>query len=430
MRRLWLVVLCAPLQAFALQPLEEFIQSARGFNPDAKEALATKMQRDAQATAALGQVLPSLQARLAYTRNQYNVVFDLPGSGPSSPTTQITVSPYNQIDGYAQLNVPLVNLAGFFNAAAAKTGAHAASEQLQAVRLQVESQVVQDYYQLVANQALVSASQKTLEVAKANLQLTDQQLQAGRAAALDMDRAKAEVERSRQQLTQAELSVSLAARGLESSSGVAPDLQKESPLVDDLHEEPPLDTFQRKPEELPAVASAMEARRSADQAATAQKLALAPSLAGNALEHGTNAASLVGREFVYDAMVTLAWQVDLTTIANIYAQAAAADAAKAREQRVELNVRDAIHRTWATVGSDIVRSRSARAEQQAASHASRLAQARYEAGSATQLDLLSAARDAFNADVSRIQADADLANARLQLKLAAGIDPFPSKGTP
>jgi outer membrane protein TolC len=41
-------------------------------------------------------------------------------------------------------------------------------------------------------------------------------------------------------------------------------------------------------------------------------------------------------------------------------------------------------------------------------------------GTITQLDLLQAQRDAFNAEVSRIQADADLVNARVQLRLSAG----------
>ena len=45
---------------------------------------------------------------------------------------------------------------------------------------------------------------------------------------------------------------------------------------------------------------------------------------------------------------------------------------------------------------------------------------RYQAGATIQLELLQAQRDAFAADVSRIQADADLVNARAQLRLASG----------
>jgi len=103
---------------------------------------------------------------------------------------------------------------------------------------------------------------------------------------------------------------------------------------------------------------------------------------------------------------------------------AAEDVARAREQRARLAARDAIHRYWNTVHSDIASSRSARAQAKASEEASRLAQDRYEVGAATQLDLLQAQRDAYSAAVARIQSDADLANARAQLRLAAGQDLF------
>ena len=68
---------------------------------------------------------------------------------------------------------------------------------------------------------------------------------------------------------------------------------------------------------------------------------------------------------------------------------------------------------------------------EAASHAATQARDRYRAGTITQLDLLQAQRDAFNAEVSRIQADADLVNARAQLRLASGNSLLTeTKGTP
>jgi outer membrane protein TolC len=50
----------------------------------------------------------------------------------------------------------------------------------------------------------------------------------------------------------------------------------------------------------------------------------------------------------------------------------------------------------------------------------------YQAGSATQLELLQAQRDAFQAEVTRIQDDANLLNARAQLRLSAGQSMLPS----
>ena len=87
---------------------------------------------------------------------------------------------------------------------------------------------------------------------------------------------------------------------------------------------------------------------------------------------------------------------------------------------MRLAARDAIHRQWETVAASIARSRSARAGRVAAAHAAQQAHDRYQVGTITQLDLLQAQRDAFAAEVARIQADADLVNARAQLRLAAG----------
>jgi len=94
--------------------------------------------------------------------------------------------------------------------------------------------------------------------------------------------------------------------------------------------------------------------------------------------------------------------------------------AKARELRARLAASDAINADWNSVKAAIARSQSARAELAASKHAADLALDRYKAGAATQLDLLQAQRDAFSAEVARIQADADLANSRAQLRLSVG----------
>lgn len=85
-----------------------------------------------------------------------------------------------------------------------------------------------------------------------------------------------------------------------------------------------------------------------------------------------------------------------------------------------------------SVRTNIARSRSARVQAQVSARAADLARNRYEAGEGTQLDLLQAQRDAFGADAGRIQADADLLNARAQLRVAAGeslLEP-PQGGAP
>ena len=425
-----LLALCS-LPSPALQPVEEFVAGARKRNPDELEARANLAQQQAQADSALGRVLPGVTARGSYTRNQYGSQIDLalPGQTPRP----VTIVPQDQWDGGATLRVPLIDLAGFRRVSAARTNAEAFAHQLDATRLQVEGQVVQDYYQVVANLALVAASRSALDVSREGLRLAQARYQAGTAAALDVDRARADVEQQVQQLANAELQVALAARALESASGVQPDVSTVAPLSDDLHPEPELETFATGLGRLPAVAAASASTHSAVQEADAQRLALVPSIAGTFTEHGTNAPGFSGRDWSYQAALTLTWSFDLTNLADIRAQNAAADAARARELRTLLSAGDAIHREWNTVVAGIARSRSARAGREAAFHAATQARERYRAGTITQLDLLQAQRDAFNAEVSRIQADADLVNARAQLRLSSGQSLYADsgrKGTP
>jgi outer membrane protein TolC len=410
---LFLLLVLYSLPSLALQPVETFVQGGRRRNPDALEAKANLAQEEAQAQSALGRVLPGISARGSYTRNQYSSEIDLGAPG------RITVVPSDQWDGTASVRVPLVDLSGFRRVSAASSTAEAASHQLDATRLQVEGEIVQDYYQLVANVFLVEASAEALAVSREGLRLAQARYQAGTAAGLEVDRARADVEQQVQQLAAAELQVQLSARALESFSSVEADLSSVTPLSDDLHAEPNLEQFEAVVTQLPAVAAALANTSAAEKQLDAQRFTIAPTIAGVFAEHGTTAPGF-GRDWSYQAGVTATWSFDLTTIGDIRSQGAALDAARAREQRTVLAARDSIHREWNTVVAGIARSRSARAGLEAARRAATQARERYRAGTITQLDLLQAQRDAFNAEASRIQADADLVNARAQLRLSSG----------
>jgi outer membrane protein TolC len=400
--------------AAALQPLEVFIAGARERNPDAQQARANLAEQNAQAQFSLGRQLPGVSVRGTYYRNQYEVRLTL-------PTEQaISIQPQDQWSGAATLTVPLVDLASFRRIAAARTNAESFERTAAATGLVVEGQAIQDYYQLLANVALVATAQNYLEVSRENLRLTEAKVRAGAATRLDVDRALADVEQQVQQLAAAKLQAALAARDLQSTTSIAPDLSSVVELTDDLHPEPDLSTFEADLPNVPSVAAAAAATRAAQQQADAQKLALVPSIAGNFTEYNTNAPGFEPSRWYYQASVSATWAFDLTYVANIRSSDAAATAAQARELKARLNAGDAIHRYWNTVLADIAQSRSARAGRDASVHAAEQARVQYQAGTATQLDLLQAQRDAFRAEVTRIQNDANLLNARAQLLLSAG----------
>ena len=407
-----------PRASMALQRLEVFAAGARERNPATLEAGANLRERGAEADVALGRVLPGVSFVGKYDRNQYSSEIDLGAIG--GPNQTIVLLPKNQWTGVGTATVPLLDFTNFERIAAARTGVEAAARQLDATRLDVEAGVAQSYYQLVASIALVASSTDALLVSREALRLAQEHYRAGTAAVLEVDRARAEVEQRVQQAASAELQVAVSSRALGSASGVSPDLSSSVELDPDLRPEAPLAEFEKELPSVPAVVAAARATRNAEQLATAQRLTLVPSIAGFFAETGSNAPGFVGQDWSYQGGVTLTWSLDLTTFANIRRQDASADVERARELRVWLSSGDAIHQQWNTVAAGIAKSRAARAGRQAAFEAAAQARTRYAVGNITQLDLLQAQRDAFTADVSRIQADAELANARAQLRLASG----------
>src|SRR5262244_4217381 len=244
--------LLAASPAMALQPLDAFIAGAREHNPDAQQARANLAEQNALADFSLGKQLPGVSAKGTYLRNQYQVQLTV----PIPPEQTFLIQPRNQWIGTATLTVPLVDLASFTRIAAARTNAESYARTVAATGLAVEGQTVQDYYQLLANVALVAAAQNYLEVSRENLRLTEAKLGAGAATRLDVDRAQADVEQQFQQLAAAKLQVALAARDLQSTTSIAPDLSSTLELTDDLHSESDLSTFEADLPNVPSVAAA------------------------------------------------------------------------------------------------------------------------------------------------------------------------------
>jgi outer membrane protein TolC len=406
-------VLLLASPARALQPLEVFVAAARDRNPDAETARANLSVQNAQADVALGKQLPGITVNGGYTRNQFAASVALSG-------TRYSLQPLNEWSGSATITVPLIDLASFARIAAARTNAESYARTLEATLLAVESRTAQDYYQLLANRALVSVAEKYLEVSRQTLRITQSRLSAGTATLLEVNRAMADVEQQVQQLASARLQLALSARDLESTTSIEPDISSEVELSDDLHSEPDLPLFEAELVNVPSVNAAAAATRAAQQQADAQRFALLPTLSGNFTEYGTNAPGFQPSSWWWQAGVGFTWSFDLTSVANIRSGDASAAAAQAREFRASLDAGDTIHRYWHTVRAGIAQSRSARAGRDAAVQASDQARVQYLAGTATQLDLLQAQRDAFAAEVTRIQDDANLLNARGQLRLATG----------
>jgi len=423
-KRLAAALALAAAPAFALQPHSEFLKGARQANVDQAVAARTLEQQEAESMVSLGRTLPSFSARGTYTRNQFESKIDasqfLPPGAPSGGDSAIVIQPFNQLDGYLQLDAPILDAASWVRLGAQHANERAARQKVASTLLDVQKQVALRYSQLVGAEALRKSAQRSLDAAQANLDLTKTRRQGGVATDLDVNRASAEVERSKQSISDADLTAELSRRALLTLTGVQP--QGEAAAAeDDLHEEGPLESFmQAGADALPAVAAATEQRKGAESAALAAQLALVPSVTASAMEHFTNATGFTGRNSLYVITGNLRWQLDLTTFGTMRSQAAAAEVARLREQGARQAAQDQIHEAWFRVHNGIAKSRAARAAATSAQAAVARARERSQQGAGTQLELIQAERDAFTAEVSRLQADADLSYARAALRLTAG----------
>jgi outer membrane protein TolC len=410
-----------PTRAFAQQPLEEFLAGARRANSDVQAAAATIEQQEGESLAALGRALPSLTARGIYTRNEFEVRLDpssFLGSAvpPGGSAQSFIIQPLNQLDATVQFDAPIIDLAAWQRVTAQHAAERAARRRADATMTDVQMQVARNYYQLVGSRSLRQSAERTLEAALANLDLTRTRQAGGVATDLDVNRAQAEVERSRLSISDAELTTALAGRALQTLTGVVPTNAARSES-DDLHAELPLPEWEQSLTEIPSVAVSAEQRRGSEATATAARFALLPSLSAGAQGRLTNATGFVGHQAIYVLTVALNWRLDVTSFGTMRSEDAAARLARVREGSARQVALDQIHESWSRISNGIAKSRAARAEALASTAAALRARERYREGAGTHFELVQAERDAYSAEVSRIQADADLSYARVALRL-------------
>jgi outer membrane protein TolC len=402
--------------AQATQPLESFLERSKTQSFDAREATATERQRSAEADVALGKLVPSFSARGVYTRNQYEAAITLPGT-----STSVVITPLNQLDAFLQLDVPIIDLASYHRYKAATSLAESSRSQREATTIDVSRSVSRAYYQFLGAASLVESARESIKLSQANLKNVDDRRAAGAATDLDHERAAASLSRAEQDLADAELGAALAARSLETLSGMSPEPAGSSFPEDDLHGEGTLNNWLSLAGQTPSQRTAQKLGEAAEQNRKAASRALLPTLSGSAQERITNATGFSGRTSAYTLQLVLAWKLDYGTVATSDAQSAALEVQRVRVERTKRSAEDAAFEAYRRVEAGVAKSRSARAQATAATRAATLSQDRYLAGVATQLDVTQAQRDAFLASAAKIQADADLAFARASLRLAAGV---------
>lgn len=398
-------------QAKALEPLAAHLRSAKTAGFDAREQRATLAQRASETTATSYRLLPVLGVQGTYTRNQYE-----------ARVGDKLIVPENQVDLYLTANLTLIDVGQWEKMGAANRTHEAAESRLKSTALDVERLVTREYYQVVAAEAVKSAALRTLEAAEKNLAYVETRKSAGFAQELDAKRAEAEVAKDRQLVADASYQVAVARRSLGTDSGLTP--TEGAPTLDpgplEGREGSLAESEGKNLEAHPQVRAAADETRAAERSANAARATWLPTLSVAAQERLTNATGFQDKASLYALSATVALKFDVSQLATANAQAESAVVAKVREERTRAQARDRVFVAWQAVHAALDKARSARAGLEASKLAVSIAKQRYEAGTATFLDVVTSERDAFQAEVTRIQVDADLAFARADLHIAGG----------
>ncbi|HZA52345.1 MAG TPA: TolC family protein, partial [Myxococcaceae bacterium] len=330
------------------------------------------------------------------------------------------ITPLNQLDGTVRVDVPLVDTGRWFRAAAADSAEDAATFRDEATRDAVRRQVVTTFYGYGAALGVRESARRSLGVAQAQHDLQQVRERAGAATQLEVTRARAEVQRNLQVLTDTETLVATTRRSLRTLTGIEIDEQVVLP-PDDFRTEGTLEDLESRAADLPVVRAAEKDAEAAGRIATASNLAFVPSVTGQFTERIANAAGLGGHEMTYAAGIGLTWRLDGPTIFAPSVQGAQQRIAVLGAERQRVAARDQIHNDWRRLQASMEKVTAAGAQVEAAQKAAQVARDRYDAGAATQLEVIQAERDLFAAEVNQIQSRSELASSHSSLRISAGI---------
>lgn len=415
--------------AHAQQPLAEFLAASDGASIDLRTAQAAADTAWAQTDVSRARLLPSFTAAGIYQHNEIQVqlslaCFDNPVHPPNipcmNPGPPANIQLYDVFNASFQLNVPIVDIQGWTMFFASEEQARGARDRVEASTQDVHASVIQLWHGLVAAHAVRDAAQHNLDAVMASRDNVQARFDAQVAPQLELSRAEAEVLRAQQMIAEADLAIVLAERNLELITGIRPSSDPQT-LDDDLHEEPALEEYMSRAHDAPLVHAAARAVHAAEMAVDAAWEGLLPTVAGTARETATNSAGF-GPSTQWALIFTASWTLDFSRPAQIGVASDQLASAHAQEDGAVQLAETRVFEQWHRVRSLRIRAQAAIGARDALARADQDAHARYEAGAATQLEVITADRDLLQAEVARIQAIADLGVARHTLRLRAGMD--------
>ena len=446
--------------------LQEALDLTDSRSLDLAQARARLAQAETGPDAARAALLPTVAVQGKYTRNSYEI--DIPqiafsstaltvgdalnsvagdlyaqlAKTPSVPAAEalanyqstkagilqaapIVITPVDQLDGSASVQVPLVVPWAWYQMRSANQTWAAAQAGYNVSRAQTMLQVAQYFYQAAGNDEIVAARHHAVDVARKTLNDAGARVEVGAGNQVDRARAQIAFDRAAQAAAEAEAQREQAYRTLSTAIGMTEVYQVQG--------EGPFDN--RPSPQTDLIAMARKARPEFTQNAAQIAASEASSDAYLARWLPTVSAFGLGRIFNYGgfAGVDNAWSAGLQLDWSLY-DGGTRDAARRQYAAVQSEATARLALLNLTIADDIANAvRNLEVKRSAVDTADRavalsqqtldLIRVQNEAGAISQLDLLSAQDVLVSSELTLAQARFDLALADITLQRQVGTFP-------
>jgi outer membrane protein len=394
----------------------------------ANRSLIVERARLAQAQTTVEQawaaLFPTIAAQGKYTRNYKKFEFGTPMTAP------LLIQPENQLDGVVTAAVPLLAPAAYPALEAVKKNVLSSQANLETAEATVLFSVAQAFYAAAVSEEVMVARRSSIEVARATLRNAEARFGAGTVTKVDVDRAELALVRAQQLERESRHGREQAYRALGTliqATGpfrvsVAAE-QQTTPLAAPAAPREVEAALQLRPEfrSLRFSLEAAEAQR------RAQGWRWAPTLSAFGNARKFNYDNFARDRYSWAVGGQLDWVLWDGGTRDALRHQAAAQAAEVQAHADVLrdNIRDDLANARSLIATKTSAREAAVRSVALAKEALDLVRTQYQAGTATQVDLLQAQDSLVVSQEALAQAHFDLAVADLTLRRAAGT--FPGK---
>jgi outer membrane protein TolC len=369
------------------------------------------------------QLVPSLSAQASYVRNSDDAGLSV--GPPVVPVPRsVVIQPLEQLSAAGAVRIPLVVPSAWFELSAAGSGARAAEASADSVRAQLRAGFAQAAHGARAAEEVLVASERAVELATEHARSAERRVGAGVAAPLDALRARTEQVRRESDLARARAELGRARLAL----GIL--LGREGPVRVAVPEvaaapEPPADLAPLAAEAASRRPEVRAQRAQADAAAArirASRARWLPQLSASGTAFVSDVAYPTGEKDGWRATLDLSWPIFDGGLREARGREASAQLAGARAgaeaQRLAVlqEVQDGA-RDLSLAGE---RLRLAETQRRLAADAADSARRSFEAGVASNLDVMDANDRLYQADVGLADARARVAQSAIGLDRALG----------